>query len=260
MNRRIIHKLLNLSIFYRQPSEFVSGDKAPGNEGWKVELALDKLLPDAFEVLCYTNSGENPNDQLETFYESCAGGVSGNLIVGQDYDIPFEAYLTKNGTSQTLYKNLTKPGLRQNVGIRASNSLMNVQKTFQGTVTISTVTAAPNVGMKISGSIKHFSGGITEKEIEPVDFTEALGAITIDTPTSTTIPVLYDLTLNDASPSDIKLRLMDGVNVVDTTDAVAGVGEVYEFVGLTASTTYQVQLYNVSTLSVIDTETASTTA
>lgn len=260
MNRRIIHRLLNLSTFYRQPSEFVSGDKAPGNEGWKVELALDKLLPDVFEVLCYTNSGENPNDQLETFYESCAGGVSGNLIVAQDYDIPFEAYLTKDGTSQKLYKNLTKPGLRQNVGIRASNSLMNVQKTFQGTITISTVTAAPNVGMKISGSIKHFSGGITEEEINPELFDEATGTVTIDVPTDTTMPVLYDLTLNSVSITDMVLRIMDGVNVVSSVQPTEGTGQIHDFTGLTPSTSYVVELYDNATSTIVATDTDITTA
>lgn len=254
-------KYLNLKQFYREPAEFVSGDKAPGHEGWKVEIALDKNDPEAYSVLCYTNSGENPNDQLETFYESCAAGVSGNIIIGQDYEIPYEAYLTKNGTTQEIYEALLTPGLRQNIGIRASNSLMNIQKVFKGLITVSSVTSAPNVGMKITGSIKHFSGGVTETKIDEDDiFVEAEGTITPGTPTDTTIPLTYDLTLNSASASDIKLIISKGGTLVETVSAIAGTSQSCTFEDLTPETEYTITLTNQTTSEQLDSVLVTTEA
>lgn len=157
--------MINLKQFLIASGDFTDGDKASGHEGWQIEIDLDKESPGTYSVLCYTTSGENTNDQLESFYESCANGVSGNTIVAYDYEIPFEAIQTRNELTNELYKIMLDGNARSNIGIRVTNTLMDVQKIFKGSISIS-ASVGSNELMKMSGTIKHYSGGI--ETISPI--------------------------------------------------------------------------------------------
>ena len=175
-------KKINLRKFLKAPETFEDGDKATGSEGWQIEISFEKN-PEDYMVLCYTSSSENFNEQIETFYESCFEGQSSNTIVAQDYDVPYEAYISKGKLSEEIYRRGLTPGTRQNIPVRLSNTLANKEKTFMGMVSIATMDATPNGLLKITGTIKHYSGGITENDI--------VSANTPPTISATTDPVNY---------------------------------------------------------------------
>ncbi|MFV0247171.1 MAG: hypothetical protein ACK5HS_04525 [Mycoplasmatales bacterium] len=244
-----------LDLFYKAPSQFTDGDKATGRQAIKLEVDLGE----GYEILCFTSSGESFGDNTEDVDESCGGDQVSKIVVSQAYEISFETYISKNKVSESLYNLGLHFNDRQNIPVRLSNSLTNIQKDFMGTIVISDATIEASSLLKLTGTINKYQGEIKETPIEEITTVPATGTLKVGDLTVDTINFTYDYANNDENIINSKIEITKAGSVIDTLSPLTnGTGIIGAFAGLDANTEYVLNLKQNET--VLSTITASTIA
>lgn len=146
---------LNLRMFALASSTFEVGDVAIGADAVEVSFKFGDSTE--YEIACLNTANENPNKQVETWYDMCGGGVSSSAGVGFDTEFSFEAVLRKGSISAELILERYSNTLNR-VPMRLDNTLIDQRLETEVMVNVGEITYVANELIKVSFTAKPANG------------------------------------------------------------------------------------------------------